>query len=178
MPASVALGPERGTITERLAGLFHLPYFLGCLFLTVLIGFPGSLLFSYLDTRNVETAFNLGIQYGGFVTAPIRSESQVQGIVRVALYNLFLFFAIYITRSLRMRVVAAEDELSLLSPSGERGFHEAFGGVSNVAGAVGLGVIFGLSYALPRVLTSTGIFIQVFSAIGSSLNAVLLASAF
>src|SRR4029077_15464013 len=68
------LGPERPTILERVIGMTHLPYSLGCLVFSAALGGPGIFLIFYLDTFNLGEAWRRTVSTAVFSVTP---DSQI-----------------------------------------------------------------------------------------------------
>jgi hypothetical protein len=115
-------GPERVTLIERLAGVFRLPYMIGCLVISLIIGPPGAIVLAYITTGfDIEKALTLTIALFAGVGIPFWT-----GIGVLALLWLFLFYVFYMTRFMRQRMLLTEQDLHPVLPEGEKTFHEAF----------------------------------------------------
>jgi hypothetical protein len=120
-------GPEKATFIERLAGVFHLPYSIGCLIISLLIGTPGAIILSYATTGDMGRAVSLAvILYAGAGT-PFWT-----GVAILGLLWLLLFYVFYMTRFMRLRLLSTEEGLRPVLPEGEQTFHGAFKLVSKL----------------------------------------------
>jgi hypothetical protein len=120
-------GPERATFIERLAGLFHLPYSIGCLIVSILIGTPGAIILAYLTTGDMGAAVSLTIVLYVGVGTPFWT-----GVAVLGLLWLLLFYVFYMTRFMRQRLLSTEEGLHPVLPEGEQTFHGAFKLVSKL----------------------------------------------
>ncbi len=139
------------TIFERFVGLTHLPYTLSCLFIAVLLGYPGTLLVRYLDSFSVAEALYIP----GFVTG---SESYIRAVsfYYILTYFFFLLYLYYFIRYFRLKSIDSINELSpLISKKGK--LVEDFRIISNPLGALGTSIALGVSFApsVYRMLGST-----------------------
>ncbi len=139
-----------------------------------MIGLPGRFVASYLDTQDLGKAFTFAVNNTGFVSFLPGSEPLAFSVVKAVFFNVFLFMTLYAVRYYRTKILSAESDLSTLSPAGEEGFHEAFGGMSSPIGtsllALGLGVV----YVVPRAISSAGTFTLAFSLISDSMSALII----
>ncbi len=156
----------------------RLSFVTSCALIALLLGLPGRLLASYLDTLDLGKAFTFAVNNTGFVSFLPGSEPLAFSVVKAVFFNVFLFMALYTVRYYRSRVQSAEPEVSLLSPAGEEGFHEAFGGLSSPIGtslvALGLAVV----YVVPRALSSAGTFTLAFALTSDTLSALIIGTGF
>lgn len=115
-------GPEKATIVEHLAGIFHMPYIIGCFIISVLIGPPGAILVAYITTGfDIELAILMTITFIGGVGTPYW-----MGIAILAFTWLLLFFVFYMTGFMRHRLISAEKGMCPILPEQEKTFHETF----------------------------------------------------
>jgi MFS family permease len=115
-------GPEKVTFVETLAGIFHMPYIIGCFIISVLIGPPGAILVAYVTTGfHIEPAILMTITFIGGVGTPYWI-----GVAILVLTWLLLFFVFYMTGFMRHRLIAAEKGMCPILPEREKTFHETF----------------------------------------------------
>lgn len=115
-------GPEQPTVVERLARFFHLPYIIGCLIISFIIGPPGMILLAYVTTGlDIENAILMTITCVGGIGTP-----HWMGVAILVLSFLLIFFVIYMTGFMRHRLISADKGISPILPDGERTFHKAF----------------------------------------------------
>lgn len=120
-------GPEKVTFVERLAGVFHLPYLIGCLIISLIIGPPGAVLLAYVSTGDLGKAVSLTILlYVGSGTPFLT------GVAVLGLLGFLLFYVFYMTRFMRLRLLSTEEGLRPVLSEGEQTFHEAFKLVSKL----------------------------------------------
>src|SRR2546427_453805 len=121
-------GPERLTLVERFIGLFQLPYLVGSLILASIFGLgsPAAFVFQYLDTFDVNHAYQRFSLYYASQGMPI---SQSVGVTIAVISLILTFYGFYIIRYMRLKLVAAEPKLLAILPEGEKAYHKAFGRV-------------------------------------------------
>ncbi len=148
-------GPERITIIEKIVGLTHLPYSLGCLVVALAAGGPGFFLVLYLDSFSLSKALTRLLSYSAFDVLQLNQQVPIfQGFLSAALYTSALFLNMYLVRYWRLKLVAAGPELSSLTPGGERIFRRTFGLVSSWKGTLLVTLPLFLVYFPPRALIS------------------------
>lgn len=133
-------GPEKPTVIERFTQLLPLRYPLAALVWTIIIGPLGIRLIEFSESAPVQ---------------PLQPVAEFLG-------GLSLFYLFWVVRHLRLKVVAAEPQVSLLIPEGERGYHSFFGSL-NRTGPILLLALFlqAVAFTLPvnyPSLSATGIF--------------------
>jgi len=135
-------GPEQPSLTERLIGLLHLPYTVGCILLAILTVSSTRLTVRSLDMGQLDPVFQAWlaspILIGEFVLAQILS-------------GLLFFSMFYLPHYMRSKVLAAEKEILPILRGGEPSFHKAFGHVSSVWPplVIGTGSIVAFTLAVP-----------------------------
>ncbi len=167
---------EKLTVVERVVAAFHLPFPLACAALALLIGFPANLAAAYLDTGDLGRASNIALTNNSFGTVQLAGESPAISVARSVIFTVFLFTAIYTTRYFRRKVASSRGELSEIMPGGEKGFDEVFGAVSGFRGVLVVAVILGVAYVVPRVLSSVGPFMLLYSVSGTVLEALIIST--
>ena len=158
-------GPERLTLIERFFERLHLPFAAGCLLVTVILSGPFQLAFAYAETLNLDEAI-----HRAFTTTFSSSPQQISfeaGIIGAVIYAILTFYALYMTKFMRMRVLKVERELIQLSPSGEESYHRAFGSISDYRPQLILAVPFillSLPYLYGQVASGYGAYFVLFVA--------------
>lgn len=120
-------GPEKATFIERLAGLFHLPYIIGCLIISLFASPPGAIILAYITTGDMDKAVSIAIYLFAGASIPFWTGVAVSGLLW-----LFLFYVFYMTRFMRQRLLLTDEELHPVLPEGEQTFHGAFKWVSKL----------------------------------------------
>lgn len=130
MASLSAKGPERPTLVEKAVDLFPVPYWLGALILSAIIGVPGMLLGRYIDTRNIDTTLSLfGKNFGW------------QNIATFTLANFVMpFYALIGIAYMRSKIIATEPYLETLAPDGKKTLRRVFGPVSQLWPAIVLAI--------------------------------------
>lgn len=162
-------GAERPTLTESLVRLLHIPYLPGALVLALMFTGPGTLLGSFLDTFSLDKALSATLQKQ--TTSPVW-----QVIAAEILYTAFTLYELLIIRYVRLRVVAAENELVSLLPKGKKDYARAFGRVSLWYGPIPLAAILLLLFLNPvleKLHSTTGPFHLILYGAGSLAQFVL-----
>lgn len=123
-------GPEKPTLVERVVDLFPVPYWLGALILSAMIGVPGMLLGRYIDTRNINTTLSLfGKNFGW------------QNVVTFSLANFVMpFYALIGIAYMRSKIVGTEPHLAVLAPDGKKTLKRVFESVSRLWPAIILAI--------------------------------------
>ncbi len=153
MNGEMVAGPERITIIERVVGLTHLPYSLGCLVVALAAGGPGFFLLLYLDSFSLSEALTRLLSYSAFQVLQLNQQvPKYQGFLSAALYTAALFLNMYLARHWRLKLLAAGPELSALTPGGEGTFRRIFGLVSSSKGTLLVTLLIFLVYFPPRAL--------------------------
>jgi hypothetical protein len=122
---STSNGPEKKTLIERFVEVFHIPYNAGSLVLSIIFGPLGAILSVYLHTNNLDEAISKTI-YLFFGMKP----ELWQSIIGLGLLFVILYFFLYMIRYMRLKLVAAEQQVLPILPKGEETFHDVFGKVS------------------------------------------------
>lgn len=120
-------GPEKATFIERVAGIFHLPYCIGCLIISLLVGTPGAIILAYISTGDLSKAVSMTVILFAGNGTPLWT-----GVAILGLLWLLLFYVLYMTRFMRQRLLSTEEELHPVLPEGEQTFHGAFKWVSKL----------------------------------------------
>jgi hypothetical protein len=113
-PSSLAhlLGIEQPTLVEQIVSLFHLPYFLGCVVLSAVMGPAGILLADYMDTGNMSYAVS-------DILSPYSGHPGWIGLLDLSLVAFITFWLLYMIRFMRLRLARAGPQLISLSPKTE-----------------------------------------------------------
>jgi hypothetical protein len=129
-------GPEKETLIERFVSLSRLPYWLGCIVLTILIGPLGNVASLYAGGFSASDAIDktMTLWIGG-------NGPPLESIASLTILDFLFFYAIYMIRFMRARIIAAEADVSSLLDNGEGKFHKAFGSVSSPWPPILLGAI-------------------------------------
>lgn len=147
------MGPEQLTILERVIRLTRVPYSVGCLVIAILAGGPGTFLVFYVNGFNLVEAWYKAVSVSIFFITPVTQTVPVaQGALEVAVSTLALFVDMYLTRYLRLKVLAAEPKLSPLSPDGDNAYRRAFGLMSRTYGTLLFTFVFFFLYFPARAL--------------------------
>lgn len=134
-PASSTGGLERATPLERFISLFHIPYYLGCLLISSIIGPPGAILLCYSKTQDIHLAISKTVWLFVGLEMP-----ELQGIFSIFLIFSILFYCTYIIRFMRMRLISAKEKLIPILPD-EATFQNAFKSVLSVRNPILLGAV-------------------------------------
>jgi len=176
------LGPERLTLLERIIGLTHLPYSIGCLLIAVATGGPGYFLAWYVYSFSLEEAWRRMLSNtlrGVFSIAQFSQEMPVaQALLGTTIGTFTLFLGMYLVRHWRLKVVTAKSKLSSLSPNGETAYNRAFGLVSSAKGALLVAFVFFLLYFPLQSLTENNPVSLFFAFILTPLSVLALGTAF
>ena len=119
---SQALGLNQLTIIERIIGLFHLPYIIGCAILAAIMGPAGILMADYMDTGSTSFALN-------DILSPYNGQPSWIGILDLAVVSFITFWLLYMIRFMRQRLAKASPQLVSLSSQVET-TRKIFGRVS------------------------------------------------
>ena len=128
---SNAKSPVKPTLAERFVSLFHIPYWIGCVFVAfVLMGLPLQLAVAYLGS------FDLG--------KAVSSVSPHSASLGVATFfvGLLYFYVLYAPHYMRGRLLQDETSISSWLPGGGRGFYGLFGSISMPGPQVAIWVVF------------------------------------
>ncbi len=157
------IGAERPTFIESFVRLLHIPYLPGAFVLALIFTGPGTLLGGFLDTFSLDKALSATLQKQK--TSPVW-----QVIAAEILYTALTLYELLIIRYVRLRVVAAENELVSLLPKGKKDYARAFGHVSLWYGPLPLaGIILLLFFnpVLEKLHSTTGPFHSILYGAGS-----------
>jgi len=160
----------RLTITERLIAVTRLPYWLGCLAISLLTGPPTFFLISFLVTGNIYSAFYLTTSRSTFTITKLGEKLPVpQGLGLLVSYTLLYFVVLMLPRWWRLNLEAKRSELVDLSRDGSKGFERCFGLISSLPGAL-LGTLgVGIYYVVPRLSLSASVF-NIYSTVWAITN--------
>lgn len=121
-------GPEHPTLAERLVSLFHLPYIVGCGLLSFAVfGPPLYILVSYSISLDSARAVAEGLR-------PMSGPELLSLVLGAYIF--------YIPRSMRRRILHAEESLSPLLPNGEEDFHRLFERVAALKPQIVMWILF------------------------------------
>lgn len=139
----------RPTLFENMLILSRIPYELGIVLVAVFVGPLGNFLYLYSVSNNAVNALygaliSLNAGESGFVEA---IQSNWYSVAGNLLWYTFLFYVVFITRYLRMRLVKAEPDLVSLAPEGEETVHGLFRIVSKAIPQIVIMCIFLFVYA-------------------------------
>ena len=115
---------EQLTVVERLITRSRLPYSLGSLALSMLMGLPGLLLISLLDTGDITTA-------GQRVFTPYTNRPAWTGILDPVVNTAIIFYMLITIRFMRNKLNTTETKLASLAPDGETSLRRIFHHVSS-----------------------------------------------
>ena len=159
-------GPVRLTLIEKFIERIKLPFTTGCVLITFLLSGPLAFIAAFVDTQDLDEAI-LRTFATTFSSSP-QQTSFVAGLIGAVIYSILTFYALYMTRSMRMKILRVESELIQLSPSGEKAYHAAFGRISDYGPQLILAVPFILitiPYFYGQIAAGHGVFFLLFSAI-------------
>jgi len=131
------------TFVERFVAFFHIPYFLGSLIWTIILGPPGALLISYVDTNNLDTA--LAITTTLFFGSPL---SLGQNLVGLSILFAFFVYVLYMIRYMRSILVDTKPHIMSLLPKGEAIYDTIFNHVTRSKLPIVFGSLFMGVFAL------------------------------
>ena len=124
------VSPESPTLSEKFVGLLHLPYLLGCIFVSfVILGPPFQFLANYLTT------FDLIATAKSFPLA-------LSALGSLLLFTFVLTYIFYSPHHMRKKILEIETPLSALLPNGEDDFHKLFGRVADFRPQVAIWIAF------------------------------------
>lgn len=135
-------GPETPTLLERIVLLLRLPYPLGAFIFALWLP-AARLAFSFAATGTLAEAVDLAFLQP--VEAPLwrRVGIQVLGPANV-------LYALWVVRYMRLKALAAKEELAPLLPGGEEAYRDAVTGLSRAAPPI----IIGAMILVPGILLS------------------------
>jgi len=126
--------------------------------ISIVAGGPGSFLVFYLGSLNIGQAWSETVSVSFFSIFPVTQQGSVaQGVAEVVVSTLALFVDMYLTRYLRLLVLAARPKLSPLSPA-EGAFRRAFGPITSPSGSLFFTFLFFSIYFPARALIATSLF--------------------
>jgi len=167
------------TVPERLIRPTRLPYWIGCLVISIVAGGPGSFIVFYLGSLNIGQAWSETVSASFFSILHITQQGPVaQGVAEVTVSTLALFVDAYFTRYLRLRVLAARPKLSPLSPSAEGSFRKTFGPVTSSRGSLFFALLFFALYFPARALIATSLVSLLGTTILSAIAFTIYGAAF
>jgi hypothetical protein len=156
-----------------------LRYSISCLIFSIVAGGPGSFLVFYLGNFNIGQAWSETVSASVFSIFHIpQQESVAQGVAEVVVSTLSLFVDMYLTRYLRLLVLAAEPKLSPLSPGAPGAYRRAFGPMTSLSGSLFLALLFFSIYFPTRAFIATSLISLVGITILSAIALTIYASAF
>ncbi len=156
------------TLFERLVALIPVPYAVGCILLTMILGFPGTLLTRYIDSFD----FAQTVSIPGIITG---SESYWRAVTFywVITYLVFFFYLFYFIRYFRMKLVNAQVKLMPLFEQGKEACAKAFRIVPSRSGALVTTALVAVSFA-PSVYRMLASSLGSFSAVHVVISQALL----
>jgi hypothetical protein len=120
-------GLKRGTPFERFISAFRIPHILGSIIIASIVGPPGAIILSYVDTRD----FNLSIGKTVWLFLGIETTELYATLALIVVFTI-LFYCIYIIQHVRLQLISACRELLPILPEGEATFLNAFKPVISV----------------------------------------------
>ncbi len=123
------------TVFERLFSRIRIPYTAGCLILAILLGPFGSILVGFV--QRVDIAAGVSDAFSLYFNQQVEIG---QGLIGLFLLTCLLFYALYIGRFMRQKLVEAKDPLLPLLQS-EEVYNQAFSGVFNPLPPLGISIV-------------------------------------
>jgi hypothetical protein len=124
-------GPEKPIYIERIFSFLHLPYLVGCLCLTIIFGPFGAMLLELILGGSFEKGLDSAflIYFNGTVSDG--TVNLLSGIIGLSLLSTLLFYVMYMTQRMRLRLLSVKDPLLPLLSNNSESYDKTFKGVSN-----------------------------------------------
>lgn len=130
---------ETPTLLERLIAIVPLPYLPASLLIAALVSAPARLAVRMLHGYPFEEAIAVSFAAG----APGATWQQLAGLF---LWFAITFYAVWVTRYMRLKVQAAKAKLAPLLPAGENTYRAIFARVSRDRPALLIGLVLAVSF--------------------------------
>ena len=133
--------PRRLTVVEQLITRSRLPYSLGSLALSLIMGLPGLLLIGLLDTGDITIAAQR-------VFTPYTNRPAWTGILDPLVNTAIIFYMLLTIRFMRNKLATAETQLGSLTTDGGTSLHWIFHHVSSTRAQLATSLLLFISITL------------------------------